>query len=389
MFAKAVGDDGIVWAFEPAQNTADYLRCSITENQFKNIKLFQEALSNRPGESRFFISNNSELNSLTRHVVHEGEYETVLVKTLDHCFQAYQLNDIDFLKMDAEGEEVNILKKGKEFFEKNSPLVMFELKHLDSVNSSLIARFEMLGYSVFRLIPGRNVLVPFSSECPFDGYLLNLFACRKEKLNHLISDRVVSNAWNEQFNDDSNIIIDFFKSATLSSSLEMPEDGSDNVNQNSYKRILSTYLASKKAEISKEKQIGYLMWSLKAAMVSYQAGETKIERLFTFSRIAFDAGERQLGGEILKKIIHCYNEKLKIEIKEWCLPAMEKYEQYNANGKIKELFYASALEQYIHKHVFSAYFSSKECLNLFQELSDTGFMDKQMYERYKVVRQRF
>jgi len=87
---------------------------------------------------------------------------------------------IDFIKIDAEGAEADILRGGATFFAEQSPLAMFELKHGDEVNTALIKQFSDMGYNSYRLIPSLNVLVPFSLAEPVPGYMLNLFACKED-----------------------------------------------------------------------------------------------------------------------------------------------------------------------------------------------------------------
>ena len=174
-FANIIGDSGRVWAFEPTEATAESLRSSIVDNQFKNIELIQAGLSNKTGSVELFTSPNSELNSLSKEVVPGDKHETISVDTLDNCRNTYGWDNIDFIKLDAEGEEDNILKAGFKLLSDMSPLIMFELKHADNVNLPLIKRFKSMGYNCYRLLPGLNILIPFNSELPFDAYLLNLF----------------------------------------------------------------------------------------------------------------------------------------------------------------------------------------------------------------------
>src|SRR6185295_308289 len=87
----------------------------------------------------------------------------------------------DFVKLDAEGAELNILAGGQRFFEQQSPLVMFERQHSAVENSGLPAAFVERGYDLYRLIGPDTVLVPFDQAAPADPYLLNMFACKPDR----------------------------------------------------------------------------------------------------------------------------------------------------------------------------------------------------------------
>jgi len=114
--AKKVGSTGRVWAFEPASSTARLLADGIAVNGFAHVALEQSALSSTPGTAQLSLNQNSELNSLVHGNPSTNASETVALTTLDECMKRYDWQNIDFVKIDAEGEESNILKGGERFF---------------------------------------------------------------------------------------------------------------------------------------------------------------------------------------------------------------------------------------------------------------------------------
>ena len=121
--AQVAGPAGRVWSVEPASQTAAYLRKSVEINGFANVTVLQKALSNRPGTARLSVEANSELNSIAQ-AAHSGTTEEVQLDTLDALAAAHDWGGIDFLKLDAEGEEERILEGGAAFLRSASPLVM-------------------------------------------------------------------------------------------------------------------------------------------------------------------------------------------------------------------------------------------------------------------------
>jgi hypothetical protein len=96
---------------------------------------------------------------------------------------------ISFVKIDAEGAELNIIQGGIQFFEQLSPLVMFEVEHVGVDNVSVPDAFAKLGYSMFRLVPALGALVAADSvlhsaaeNAPKD---LNLFAAKADCVERL------------------------------------------------------------------------------------------------------------------------------------------------------------------------------------------------------------
>jgi len=181
-FAGALAGRGRVTAYEPTPTTAGFLRASIAVNGFgETIEVVQAGLSDSARTAAFFVGANSELNSLHDEGTSTGQRIEVSLVTLDAEAAARGWRDVDFVKLDAEGEETNVLKGGAAFFRDHSPLVLFELKHGSHVNHHLIAAFNDIGYRTYRLVPGLNKLIPHGPEDGIDGYLLNLFACKDDR----------------------------------------------------------------------------------------------------------------------------------------------------------------------------------------------------------------
>ena len=92
-----------------------------------------------------------ELNSLVRGEAPTGGSETVSLSTLDGCLETHRWRDIDFMKIDAEGEETNILKGGARFFAEQSPLIQYEIKAGSELHLDLVEAFAALEYRSYRL----------------------------------------------------------------------------------------------------------------------------------------------------------------------------------------------------------------------------------------------
>jgi FkbM family methyltransferase len=179
--ARLVGPSGRVWAFEPASGTAERLAASIVANSYSHVVLEQSALSDSPGTARLSLNDNSELNKLVQDTKLAGESETVPVVTLDTAAEKYGWKDIDFVKLDAEGQEANIIRGGRRFLASESPLIQYEIKEGSSWHLGLANQFAELDYRSYRLVPGLCILVPFDEGEQPDDYLLNLFCCKTDR----------------------------------------------------------------------------------------------------------------------------------------------------------------------------------------------------------------
>ena len=179
---------GHVWAFEPAAATGNKLAQSILENNVSDrLTLVRAGVSDSSRKAVFYNSSSSELSSLhkeeTVNTISEEEVELV---SLDDFFEKHSITvPIDFLKLDAEGEEIAVLEGGKKVFSEQSPLVMCEAKSGSGVfNKELIVAFERLGYDIYRLLPDINILVRYN-EGYNDPFFLNFFACKQDTAKKL------------------------------------------------------------------------------------------------------------------------------------------------------------------------------------------------------------
>jgi len=386
--AKIIGDTGRVWAFEPTAFTSACLKKSLLDNRFSNVKLIRSGLSNRLGKAKLFTSPNSELNSLSREATSDGHYELISLLTLDHCKQKYGWEHIDFIKLDAEGEECNILKKGKKMLSSLSPLIMFELKHGENINLPLVTRFINMDYNNYRLVPGLNTLIPFDHKKTFDGYLLNLFCCKTDKSIQLEDNGFLVRDWAEKEINDASLAEKYIAESIFGESLEQHITLSSKADSDEYLMILNLYIMAISGTGSSSENVGYLMSSLSKLRVMLAKGERHIERLVTFSRIAFDAGERVLGVKILSDLVNRYSEHLDFEVNELFLPASRRYESITPDSRINAWLFSSILEQLIIKRGFSCYFTGDKSLPLFEQLSNLGFSSTDMQKRYTLVKTR-
>ncbi len=182
--ARCVGDRGHVWAFEPTSAPRGRLLQSRQLNGFDSrITVVPAALAEADGETSFAVHDNSELNS--RGGVGEVR-ETVQLLALDGWLQRHAPDaQIDFVKLDAEGDELRVLAGATTFFARQSPIVMFEFMHGKVVSRPLIDAWQQLGYGLFRWSEELRLLRPFDAERDELDFALNLLAVRPAQQQQL------------------------------------------------------------------------------------------------------------------------------------------------------------------------------------------------------------
>ena len=117
IFAKLVGEEGKVFAFEPDPTNFSLLKKNVEINGYKNVELVQKAVSNKTGKIKLYLSRYNNVCHCIYNS-HDGR-QSIEVETirLDDYFKNYN-GEVDFIKMDIEGAEgeaiqgmFNLLKK--------------------------------------------------------------------------------------------------------------------------------------------------------------------------------------------------------------------------------------------------------------------------------------
>jgi len=127
IFAKLVGKEGKVFAFEPEPNNFSLLKKNIAINGYENVVLIEKAVSNKSGKARLYLAEEHSGD----HRIYESEVilgrKSIEIETvkLDDYFKGYK-GRIDFLKMDIQGVEPIALKGMETLLEKHRPKILTE-----------------------------------------------------------------------------------------------------------------------------------------------------------------------------------------------------------------------------------------------------------------------
>lgn len=399
--AKTVGNTGSIWSFEPASSTASFLAAGIKANNFQHIVLEQSALSNACGEARLSLNNNSELNSLVHEDSSLHVTEMVPLVTLDDCMDRYGWQKIEFIKIDAEGEEANILQGGQRFFAELSPLIQYEVKAGADIHLELVQIFSDMGYKSYRLVPGLDLLVPFDPES-LDGYLLNLFCCKPDRAQklaaqgYLLETASYSSQSNqelllqisEQINSHSNYdwqqtIVKLPYGLELSNLWEQTMTSNDDP----LIQLLSYYSFSCDAQISNDQRFAALQASLYGLITLCQE-RYSYSLLASLARVAIDFGARAIAVQSLRIITNSIFNGDDIDISEPFFTPGNRFDTLcpDSDGN---WYFAAVLEELERLESFSSFYTGSEALPRLELLRDLGFSSAEMKRRLKLLRQRF
>lgn len=126
-----VGNKGLVIAFEPSQRERNRLKINMFINYIKNIKVEKIAVGSYTGITKFFIRNDREtgFNSIKYHPDGVDLTEVVVpITTIDRYLQDNPHCEPDFIKIDAEGVEHEVLKGANKLLQRRKrPVLLIEL----------------------------------------------------------------------------------------------------------------------------------------------------------------------------------------------------------------------------------------------------------------------
>jgi FkbM family methyltransferase len=143
--AQLAGPGGMVLAFEPQPILCQILCANLAVNSITNTRTHALALGNHQGTCQIPILDYAASNNfggISMDMVDTGE--TVPMITLDDL----QLDRVDFMKLDVEGFESQVLEGAKATIDRSRP-VMYVENDREEKSSDLIQRLFDLGYRLW------------------------------------------------------------------------------------------------------------------------------------------------------------------------------------------------------------------------------------------------
>jgi FkbM family methyltransferase len=397
--AKRVGASGHVWAFEPSSTTAQFLARSVAANGFAHVTLEQKAVSSTAGSAQLALHVQSELRSIIHGAGPPGDSETVSLVTLDDCMDRYRWVDIDLIKIDAEGEEANIVKGGRRFFASLAPLVQYELRTVGDMNFALIRDFEAIGYRSYRFLPGLNLLVPFDAESPPDTYLLNLFCCNGDRANRLAARGLLLRSTDlasvgESLGKDRNdagadyhwrrALAHLAYAAPLAHVWGKAEEAGESSDVH---QALSFYARSRDGALPMAERFRALETSFLQFREICRQAPSRL-RLASFARVAHDFGERAVAVNALTQLVESIRLNGAVDPNEPFLAPLERFDSIAPGEALGSWIVAAVLEQLEKRERFSSFYADPSALDRLEAIHALGFGSPEMERRLDLVRLR-
>jgi FkbM family methyltransferase len=349
--ARAVGPHGRVFAYEPGSAPRSMLERSRGIHRAENLQIIAAAVSDSARQGHLTLGWSSELNSLDN--TGPGEPVQITCLDLENRFRGW--DKIDFVKIDAEGEEERVLSGARSFFALHSPLVQFEIQDKNGINEPLRSAFLQHGYKVYRLHRGASALVPDAPEKPLDSFELNLFAAKPDRAaaladEGLLLDLVPDWTPDAQARDQGLTLL---KSQEFAPAFGAAFTASAELDA-SYRDGLAGYAVWRSSERSLSERCAALDFACHTLLELCQRAPT-MPRLSSLARASWETGQRDICAAALKSFGQMVTHG-QMNVAEPFWPASPRFDRILPGNKRAEWLLVSAFEQFERASAHSSLF---------------------------------
>ncbi len=389
--ANAVGPQGSVWAFEPTPGTAEFLEATLALNQASQVNLTRAAVSEQPGTVQFVTNPSSEVNAVAKPGQAGDTVLTVPSVTLDQAAADFGWRDVDFVKLDVEGHELQVIAGGRSFFTQAAPLVMFEIRAGEGVDLRPLAPFQAMGYAFYRLVPGPMLLAPFVPGQAVDGFTLNLFACKPERAQRLAADGFLAAGDGVAVPPAKDAWRNFLESAPYAREVAEGWRSKPGLFAASHTKIylqaLALFAQSRDSQCSAAVRLTLLRQAADLAAAALQEQNT-LPRLLTSARLAWELGRRAFAVQLLEGAGKRVQAEDASVYQEPFLAPSVRYEQLATGAPADEWVHCAVVEQWERLRHFSSFYTGTSSLPLLEAIAGLPYRSAEMERRRQLIRMR-
>lgn len=379
--AARVAPTGSVRAYEPGSDNRAYLEAGAKQNGIANLIISDAALSSRAGSCWLASGSSGELNSLSLDGQDDGAGEMVRVVTLDEERRLHSWPAIDFIKIDAEGQEARIIAGGREFFAHTSPLVMYEIKHAGIDNQGLRWMFEALGYRTYQLNGDASFLSPVGDDETSDPFTLNFFAAKPDRAAELLAAGLLVETL-EPF-----AVTDPERDAVLGRMLELPfarelELSSDDFEvASTYHQALIAYACYRFLDCTPTRKYAALEFAYQR-LAQICTENASAARLATFARVAESSHRRNTAIAALRQLREMFDDTGRAPaLDEPFFPPCERFESLHFGEDGATWFACATIENIERLSAFSSLFGGLD-LNTLEKMCATPYASGELLRRF-------
>ena len=287
---------------------------------------------------------------------------------MDDLASEQGIDAIDFLKLDAEGQEMAILEGGQTVFHEQSPVVLFEVLHGAGVNLGFWNALKPLGYEAFILCPSLNVLVSVDPDKLQAGSTLNLLACKPDRAACLEADGFMVRSAEVGEYDAPSIVEGAHKEylRTLSYGREQEASGLFELSDSdegsaAYLEGLDFYATAMAPSISVSDKFRLMCVAYNQIRSACTLNAT-FGRMLSLIRVAGELTEKSTAKILLTQLTDAIRTNEELSLAEPFLCPSPEFDDIDASGNMGRFIQASVVYQKIQSCGFSCYFRLKDAV---------------------------
>lgn len=351
---------GTLWAATKTPGEARLLQAGIDHNRLKNVK-----------------------------VLVRGDRKLLL----DIEMAKGEIGCVDFVRLNINASADWLLEEGTRFFTGNSPLIMFGIKRDNQVvDTSVAAPLKNLQYDIYRLVPGLNILVPFTTDDELDVFAMNLFACKEDRAKLLATEgrlarevRAITELPGIHVKDWQAYLAGFPYTVGLIQS--WLNNNPARPDWEAYWVALNLYAQANDTCKTPDERVGCLQSACSILLMLAQASPN-LSRLLTLARVLADSGRREDAVGVLNKISAAFDSSDRFDLDEPFLALTDEFAAVDPGVHLAGWLYASVLEQREKLRSFSSFFTGEESLPALEAVCGTGFQSKETERRIDLIKRR-
>lgn len=168
---------GKIVAIEPIPDTFNLLKKNILQSGVTNVKEYDFAVGNKEGTSimqglHSFLAGSFIADSYSAS---SQEFTVkVPIRTLDNVFDLFEMDRLDFIKIDIEGYELFALEGAKKILNQFNPIVYLEMNHwcLNVMQRITLPEFRERLLSIFPYIFAIEDYSFLDFTCPINFHVI-------------------------------------------------------------------------------------------------------------------------------------------------------------------------------------------------------------------------
>ena len=180
LMAEAVGKNGRVIAVEPWAPARERLARNLELNRYAQVSVVDRCIGARTGETAFLIASTTNNPTASTQVgPRPAETATTTIvealplTTVDELLSSSDCRDVDLIKVDTDGTEIDVLMGAVDTLNRSRPAVIFEFDAAGyqahgNTWEQAYRLMSGLGYGLFGIVPRRHMfdLAPLTVETP-------------------------------------------------------------------------------------------------------------------------------------------------------------------------------------------------------------------------------